>query len=80
MAENINRNPIPEVMPRIDIFPRLARAGRFIVRNLTVFPNGADESLFENRRGAEAMLDSLQDDAPQLPFEEGGRWTDMGRY
>lgn len=36
--------------------------------------------LSEHKRGASAMLDAALDVQPQLPFEEGGRWDDQGRY
>lgn len=36
--------------------------------------------LSEHKRGAAEILDNAMDNQPQLPFEDGGRWDDMGLY
>lgn len=58
---------------------RIRRAGVFLS---DVWNAGrvVEPCLSEHNRGASVMLDEALDNQPELPFEEGGRWSDMGTY
>lgn len=45
-----DKNPIPQM----ELFPRLAAVGRFIVRNLSIYPEGTDLSLSTHIRDHQA--------------------------
>ena len=47
-----DKNP----MPQMELFPRLAAVGRFIVRNLSIYPEGTDLSLSTHIREPQAEL------------------------
>ena len=79
----INQNPMPEVMPNFNLFPRISALASFVVRKMSVFPNGVDLSLSEHKRGAEAMLDALQDQqefSTVLADHKSGGWDSEGCY
>lgn len=67
------------IMPEVNIFPRLAKVGNFILDHLpTILPRETLAS--HGDHGASFMLDNALDTQPQLPFDDGGRWSDMGEY
>lgn len=62
------------------LFPRIERVIEAVGKVL-ILGHVTEPCLSEHRRGgASVMLDEALDNQPELPFEEGGRWTDMGRY
>lgn len=66
----------PNIMPRIEITPRLARAGRFLGSLLRFFPSDAPDFMSDHHhpRGAAELLDSyiagdvLPEQANQSPI------------
>lgn len=43
------------IMPKMELFPRLAAVARFVMRNTTMLPAEANESLSTHIRQAEAQ-------------------------
>lgn len=71
-----------------DIFPEIKivdikalkeRAGAFL-SGVWNAGRHVELCLSEHNRGASVMLDEALDEQLTLPFEEGGRWDDQGRY
>ena len=67
------------IMPEFHLFPRIERVIE-VVGKVLMLGHVTEPCLSEHNRGASVMLDEALDNQPELPFEEGGRWTDMGRY
>jgi hypothetical protein len=70
-----------EIFPEIDLFPRLTRAGNFIKRIVSLYPDGAPDYMSEHNRGAAPMIDDalLPLDAPasltpSIPLPLEGGW------
>ena len=63
----------------IDLFPRITKVAEGVKKILNL-GRVTELCLSEHKRGAAEMLDQALDNQPELPFEEGGRWSDMGTY
>ena len=78
----INQFTNDSIMPEfkiVDIKAMRERAGAFL-SNIWNMGHVTELCLSEHRRGASVMLDEALDNQPELPFEEGGKWNDMGTY
>ena len=53
------------IMPEIELFPRLERVGHFIKRLVTFLPLEAPDHMSEHYRGGAALLDRELYDIPQ---------------
>lgn len=49
-----------EIFPHFELFPRLARVGRFFGKLLTPFPTEAPDFMSNHYRGAEEMLETIE--------------------
>lgn len=63
----------------VDIKALKERAGAFL-SGVWNAGRHVELCLSEHNRGASVMLDEALDEQLTLPFEEGGRWDDQGRY
>ena len=63
----------------VDIKALRERAGTFL-SGVWNAGRHVELCLSEHNRGASVMLDEALDEQLTLPFEEGGRWDDQGRY
>jgi hypothetical protein len=71
-----------QIMPEVkivDIKALRERAGAFL-SGVWNAGRSVELCLSEHNSGASVMLDQALDNQPQLPFEDGGRWDDQGRY
>ena len=78
----INQFTNDSIMPEfkiVDIKAMRERAGAFL-SGVWNAGRQVELCLSEHRRGASVMLDEALDNQPELPFEEGGKWNDMGTY
>lgn len=59
----------PNIIPRLDLFPKLQRVGRALGRLVSFLPANAPDYMSDHYRGGAAMLDRELYDQPQLDFE-----------
>lgn len=61
----------PNIMPKINLFPRLERVGRALGRLVSFLPANAPDYMSDHYRGGAAMLDRelYDNDQMQLDFE-----------